>query len=370
MDTLDKSASKVNIYDLTFDELVQWMVDWDQPDYRARQIWNWLYVNPVASFQEMTTLPKSLRERLESRATLDILSPVSELHSSDGQTTKVLFELPDGQLVETVRMDYENRHTLCVSTQVGCAMGCVFCATGQMGFFRHLTSGEIVAQVLYFARRLIAEDKRVTNIVLMGMGEPLHNYDNTLAAIDRITAEDGFNLGARKITISTVGLVPAIRRYADEQRQSPIAVSLHAATDEERDSLIPVNRRWPIHELMDTIRYYIDQTGRRVTIEWALIAGENDTIEQARKLGRLLEGLLVHVNLIPLNPTEGYGGRPSSRQAVDAFRQELQRHGVSSTVRVRRGIDIQAGCGQLRDRLIKERAQQTKTATLNQTEGS
>lgn len=365
MDNLRNTDGKTNIYDLDYDALARWMAEWDQPEYRARQIWNWLYVNPVASFQEMTSLPKSLRQRLESTATLDILTPVSEMHSSDGQTTKVLFELPDGQLVETVRMDYENRHTLCVSTQVGCAMGCVFCATGQMGFFRHLTAGEIVAQVLFFARRLAAEDKRVTNIVLMGMGEPLHNYDNTLAAIDRITAEDGLNLGARKITISTVGLVPAIRRYADEQRQSPIAVSLHAATDEERDSLIPVNRRWPIDELIEAIRYYIDQTGRRVTVEWALIAGENDTVEQARKLGQLLEGLLVHVNLIPLNPTEGYGGRPSSRQAVDAFRRELQRHGVSSTVRVRRGIDIQAGCGQLRDRIIQQRAQQTKTATPN-----
>lgn len=359
-------ADKTNIYDLDYDQLLQWMDDWNQPQYRARQIWNWLYVNPVASFQEMSNLPQSLRERLDASATLDILVPASEMHSSDGQTTKLLFELPDGQLVETVRMDYENRHTLCVSTQVGCAMGCVFCATGQMGFFRHLTSGEIVAQVIFFARRLAAEGKRVTNIVLMGMGEPLHNYDNTLAAIDRITAEDGLNLGARKITISTVGLVPAIRRYADERRQSPIAVSLHAATDEERDKLIPVNRRWPIDELMSTIRYYIDHTGRRVTIEWALIAGENDTIEQARKLGQLLKGLLVHVNLIPLNPTEGYGGRPSSRQAVNAFQEELQRHGVSSTVRVRRGIDIQAGCGQLRDRLIQERAQQkAKAASAN-----
>lgn len=365
MDTSTKIAHKTNIYDLNFDELVQWMVDWDQPQYRARQIWNWLYVNPVASFQEMTNLPQSLRQRLESTATLDILHPVSEMHSTDDQTTKLLFELADGQLVETVRMDYENRHTLCVSTQVGCAMGCVFCATGQMGFFRHLTSGEIVAQVIFFARRLAAEDQRVSNIVLMGMGEPLHNYENTLAAIDRITDEDGFDLGARKITISTVGLVPAIRRYADERRQSPIAVSLHAASDEERDSLIPINRRWPIDELMSAIRYYIDQTGRRVTIEWALIAGENDTIEQARKLGQLLKGLLVHVNLIPLNPTAGYGGRPSSRQAVDAFQAELQRHGVSSTVRVRRGIDIQAGCGQLRDRLIQERAQQQKTQAAN-----
>jgi 23S rRNA (adenine2503-C2)-methyltransferase len=231
-------------------------------------------------------------------------------------------------------------------------MGCVFCATGQMGFARNLSVGEIVGQVMVYARRLAAEGDHVTNIVMMGMGEPLHNYANTLAAVDRLTDPQGFNLGARKITISTVGLVSAIRRYADEQRQTPLAVSLHAATDEERDRLIPVNRRWPIAELLDACRYYIEKTGRRMTFEWALIAYENDTEEQAHALGRLLQGMLCHVNLIPLNPTAGYGGTPSSPERVERFRQVLAQYGVSSTVRVRRGIDIQAGCGQLRDRVI------------------
>jgi len=186
----------------------------------------------------------------------------------------------------------------------------------------------------------------------MGMGEPLHNYQPTLDAVDRLTDENGFNLGARKITISTVGLVPAIRRYADEQRQTPLAISLHAATDAERDKLIPINKRYPITDLMDACRYYIEKTGRRLTIEWALINGENDTIEQAQALGQLVQQLLCHVNLIPLNPTNGYSGSPSSRRRVEAFQEELARYGVSSTVRVRRGIDIQAGCGQLRDRVI------------------
>jgi len=185
---------------------------------------------------------------------------------------------------------------------------------------------------------------------MMGMGEPLHNYTNTLAAIDRLTDETGFNLGARKITISTVGMVPAMRRYADEQRQTPIAVSLHAATDEERDKLIPVNKRWPIADVLDACHYYVEKTGRRITFEWALISGENDTTAQAHALGKLLHGLICHVNLIPLNPTEGYGGQPSSREQVDAFQTILEHYSVSSTVRVRRGIDIQAGCGQLRDR--------------------
>lgn len=351
-------STKTNFYDLQYGELEALMREMGQPEYRARQIWEWMYQHYAGDFEEMTNLPQELRQKLTELGTLDVLQPVSEHHSSDQQTVKLLFRLPDGELVETVRMDYEKRHTLCISSQAGCAMGCVFCATGQMGFHRNLSAGEIVAQVIYFARRLADEGERVTNVVFMGMGEPLHNYDDTLEALDRLTDEEGINLGARKITVSTVGLVPAIRRYADEERQTPLALSLHAATDEERDRLIPVNRRWPIAELMDALRYYISKTGRRVTIEWALIDRENDTVEQARKLGELLEGMLVHVNLIPLNPTQGYEGRPSSRARVAAFQAELQRHGVSSTVRVRRGIDIQAGCGQLRaDQTRKERSE-------------
>ncbi len=348
--------ARVNLYDLSRSELQELLQGLGEPAFRAEQVWSWLYRRHVADFDSMTNLPRSLREKLAQAARLDLLQPVSVMKSNDGQTTKVLFQLPDGQLIETVRMDYDERHTLCISTQAGCAMGCVFCATGQMGFFRHLTDGEIVAQVMHFARELGAEGERVTNIVLMGMGEPLHNYDQTLSAIDRLTDDEGFNLGARRITLSTVGLVPAIRRFADEERQVGLAVSLHAATDEERDRLIPINRRWKIAELMDTLRYYIEKTGRQVTIEWALIAGENDTSEQAEKLGKLLQGMLVHVNLIPLNPTAGYGGAPSSRARVAAFRDTLERYGVSSTVRVRRGIDIQAGCGQLRDRMVRDRA--------------
>lgn len=332
------------------------MTDWGQPKFRARQVWEWLYKQYVTNFAEMTNLPQSLREQLATKATLAFGRVLLEQQSKDTQTKKLLFQLPDGQLIETVLMRYARRRTLCISTQAGCAMGCVFCATGQMGFFRNLSVGEIVAQVLYFARELATVGEHVTNIVMMGMGEPLHNYDNTMAAVDRLTDETGFNLGARKITISTVGLVPAIHRYANEQRQTPLAVSLHAATDEERNKLIPINRRWPIATLMEACRYYIEKTGRRLTFEWALIEGENDTIEQARTLGELIQGMLCHVNLIPLNPTAGYGGGPSSRERVEAFQQELGRHGVSSTVRVRRGIDIQAGCGQLRDRLIAERA--------------
>jgi 23S rRNA (adenine2503-C2)-methyltransferase len=220
-----------------------------------------------------------------------------------------------------------------------------------MGFQRNLSAGEIVQQVLFFARELAEDGERVTNVVMMGMGEPLHNYDQTLTALDILIDGKGLNLGARKITISTVGLVPAMRRFADEGRQTPLSVSLHAATDRERQRLIPVAKRWPLDEVMAACHYYVAKTGRRLTFEWALISGENDSQDQARLLGQLVRGLLCHVNLIPLNPTTGYGGQPPSRDRVSAFQAELDRHGVSSTVRVRRGIDIQAGCGQLRDRI-------------------
>ena len=344
--------TRLDLYDLSLAELTQLFKDMGEQSFRARQLWGWLYQRLATAPAEMTNLSKTLRTILADRTRLTPLTPVSEQHSRDDQTKKLLFRLEDGQLVETVLMRYEKRRTLCVSTQAGCAMGCVFCATGQMGFMRHLTTGEIVAQVLYLARELAATGERVTNIVLMGMGEPLHNYDNTLKAIDILTDADGFNLGARKITISTVGLVPAIRRYAAEKRQTPLAVSLHAATDEERSALIPIAKRWPLAELMEACAEYIQQTGRRITFEWALISGENDTIDQAQALGRLVGGLLCHVNLIPLNPTQAYAGRPSSPERVAAFQEELANYGVTSTVRVRRGIDIQAGCGQLRDRVV------------------
>ncbi|MCA9982692.1 MAG: 23S rRNA (adenine(2503)-C(2))-methyltransferase RlmN [Anaerolineales bacterium] len=344
--------TRLDLYDLSLAELTQLFKDMGEQAFRARQLWGWLYQRLATDPTEMTNLSKTLRTILTDRSRLTPLKPVSEQHSSDGQTKKLLFRLEDGQLVETVLMRYEKRRTLCVSTQAGCAMGCVFCATGQMGFMRHLTTGEIVAQVLYLARELAASGERVTNIVLMGMGEPLHNYDNTLKAIDILTDADGFNLGARKITISTVGLVPAIRRYAAEKRQTPLAVSLHAATDEERNALIPIAKRWSLAELMEACADYIQQTGRRITFEWALISGENDTVEQAQALGRLVSGLLCHVNLIPLNPTNAYAGRPSSPERVAAFQEELAKYSVTSTVRVRRGIDIQAGCGQLRDRVV------------------
>jgi 23S rRNA (adenine2503-C2)-methyltransferase len=226
-------------------------------------------------------------------------------------------------------------------------MGCVFCATGQMGFRRNLSSGEIVAQVMYYAHMLKEENQSVTNIVLMGMGEPFHNYDNSMAAIDRLNDPEGYNFGARRFTVSTVGLVPAIRRFADEKRQVNLAVSLHAADDESRLRMLPINKRYKIEDVLDACRYYVNQTGRRVTFEWALIHGVNDTPEIAQKLAARLKGLLCHVNAIPLNPTAGYHGKATDRGRAAAFRDMLEQAGIPCTIRMRRGIEIQAGCGQL-----------------------
>ncbi len=347
---MEKSES---VYDLSLDELTRLVIDLGEPSFRAIQIWQWLYKRYAMDYQSMTNLPLSFRDNLKNILPFPEPEIVASQRSSDEHTEKILYKLPDGIFIEAVLMHYKKRRTLCISTQAGCAMGCVFCATGQMGFVRNLSVGEIIHQVLYFASRLSEGGDRVTNIVVMGMGEPLHNYDNTLAAVDILTDRDGFDLGARKITISTVGLVPAIRRFADEGRQIRLAISLHAASDAERNKLVPIGKRWPIAQLMEAARYYIVQTGRRITFEWALISEKNDTVEHAQRLGSLLQDMLCHVNLIPLNPTREYGGQPSSESRVAAFQRELDRFGVSSTVRVRRGIDIQAGCGQLRDRVVR-----------------
>lgn len=353
------------IYDLDFPALANLIAEWNEPSYRARQIWQGLYQHLYDSPDQFTGLPKGLREKLAQHFTFTAFSVKLYLDSSDGFTRKTLFELPDQHLIEAVLMRYgdpadnpqitasptgrgaKKRRTLCISTQAGCAMGCVFCATGQMGFKRHLTSGEIVAQVLYYARTLKEVNESVTNIVLMGMGEPFHNYDNTMAAIDRLNDPDGFNFGARRFTISTVGLVPQIRRFADEKRQVNLAISLHAADDDERLAIMPVNKRYKIEDVIEACHYYVAKTGRRVTFEWALINGVNDTPEVAARLAARLKGLLCHVNAIPLNPTAGYEGRATDRQRAVLFKETLEQTGIPCTIRMRRGIDIQAGCGQL-----------------------
>ena len=253
------------------------LVDWGEPAYRGMQVWQGMYQQLWSSPGSFTSLSKQLRERLEVEFYFSNLSPELSKASQDEKTVKTLFRLRDQKAIETVLMRYNKRNTLCISSQAGCAMGCVFCATGQMGLRRNLTSGEIIEQVLFYARQLKESGESVTNVVVMGMGEPFHNYDATLQALDRLNNKDGFNLGARRFTISTVGLVPAIRRFAAEDRQYNLAVSLHAAEDQLRTSLLPINKKYPLNELLAACRDYVDQTRRRITFEWALIQGVNDS---------------------------------------------------------------------------------------------
>ncbi len=336
-----------NIYDLSLSDLTALFESWGEPAYRARQAWQGLYNQYWNEGSQFSAFPLALRARLSEDLLFGGLTPSTILRSSDGQTVKTLFTLPDGKAIEAVLMRYEKRRTLCISTQAGCAMGCVFCATGQMGFRRHLSSGEIIAQVMYYARQLNETGESVTNVVLMGMGEPFHNYDNTMAAIDRLNDPSGYNFGARRFTISTVGLVPAIRRFAAEKRQVNLAISLHAADDDLRASMLPVAKKYPLDELLQACWEYVEDTGRRITFEWALVNGINDTPEQAHLLVTRIKGMLCHVNAIPLNPTQGFSGQATTRERAEAFKEILERAGISCTIRLRRGIDIQAGCGQL-----------------------
>lgn len=351
-------TNRVPLLDFTLPELTDYVVSLGQPKFRARQLWDWMYKSYVADFEQMTNLPKALRERLKAEALVDPLTPVAQLVSLAKDTQKVLFQLHDGHTIEAVLMLYDKRRTLCISSQAGCAMGCTFCATAQGGLARNLTPGEIVAQVLFFARYLAAPSEQplmdverpthVTNIVLMGMGEPLHNYKNVWTALHRLTAEDAFGLGARNITLSTVGLVPMIDRMAEEDLQINLAVSLHAPNDELRSQLVPVNKGFNVDELLAAVQRYVEKTNRRVTFEYALMAGINDSAAEARELAQKLQPLLCHVNVIPLNPIPDSPYQPTSDADTQAFVQILRDHGVPATVRLRRGIEINAGCGQLR----------------------
>jgi 23S rRNA (adenine2503-C2)-methyltransferase len=335
------------LFDLTFSDLTSLVEAWGEPKYRASQIWQGLYRQFSFTPNSISNLPSVFRTRLSDQFSSVALSLVRSISSRDGKTVKDLFQLRDGNVVESVLMRYESRNTLCISSQAGCAIGCKFCATGQMGYQRNLSSGEIVAQVIYYAGKLNAQNEAVTNVVLMGMGEPFLNYDNTLEAVDRLNDPTGFNLGARRFTISTVGIIPGIHRFSEEKRQVNLAISLHAADDGLRSKMIPINKHYPIDELIEAAREYVLRTGRRITFEWALVNGVNDSPEQARQLARKLKGLLCHVNAIPLNPTSSYPGQGSTRERANRFRETLMDSGVNCTIRLRRGMDIQAGCGQL-----------------------
>jgi len=353
-----------SFYGISRDDLTLLVSSWDFPRIHASTIWSAIHNRRHHQFSLIDGIPSRLRSRLEEAFSLSLPSVATESFSTDGFTRKYLLQLDDGRRIETVLMRFTGRVTACISTQTGCAMGCSFCATGRLGFGRHLTPAEIVVQTRLIDGVLSelgpgaplaataspsphARHERLRNVVLMGMGEPLHNYDAVMRAIDILRDPHGPAISPRRITLSTVGVVPGIIRLADEARPVQLAVSLHAATQEERQALVPVAARWPIDALIDACRYYSTKLQRRIFFEWTLIAGRNDTPSQAEAVGRLLRGMDVQVNLIPLNPIGGYEGTPSDRAAARRFQDILAGYGLPSTVRQRRGLDIAAGCGQL-----------------------
>ena len=358
---------RVDLLSLRSEDLRGLLAGWGEAGYRAAQIEHAIYQLLSDDFDAMTDLPHSLRDRLKRSARIGSLTSVTEQTSADGLTRKVLFKLDDGQSVESVLMLYADapgspelaegtgygvtRRTVCVSTQVGCPIGCPFCATGQAGFVRNLTSGEILAQILYFARERKREgyaEMPLTNVVIMGMGEPLMKFDVTWQAIEALTNPSLYGLGARRVTVSTSGVIPGIERLARLRSQISLAVSLHAADDELRDVLVPINRRYPLSDLINACHDYIERTHRRVTFEYALMEGINDRLDQARALARLLKGLVCHINLIPLNPTSDSPYKRTPYHQVKAFEGVLRGAGIPTTLRVEKGIEITAGCGQLR----------------------
>jgi 23S rRNA (adenine2503-C2)-methyltransferase len=355
----------MSVYDLSLEELVATMAGWGEPAFRARQIHRQLW-RRAAGYEDMTDLPPSLRERLAAEMPLGV-EVRDELTADGGATRKALLALgPVPHLVEVVLMGYRDRVTVCVSSQAGCAMGCGFCATGQMGLKNNLSPGEIAVQVMWAsreARRLPASTpRRLTNVVFMGMGEPLANERATFGAIERLVDPRGPRLGARHVTVSTVGLVPGIRHLAERFSQVGLAVSLHAADDELRDQLVPINRVHPISALVAAMSEHRARTRRRPSIEWAMIDGTNDSDDQARKLTPIARELGAHVNLIPLNPTPGWPSEPSSPQRIRGFVRVLEAAGVNVTVRDTRGRGIDAACGQLR--LVHDAAAQEERGSF------
>jgi 23S rRNA (adenine2503-C2)-methyltransferase len=316
----------------------------DAPRYRVDQVWQGLHEHGTEP-EDWSNLPKAVRAELAAQL-VPGLAPAAESISDDGETIKWLWTLGDGRQVETVLMHYPDRSTVCVSSQAGCAMACSFCATGQAGFDRHLTTGEIVEQVVRARRRATQDGRRLSNVVFMGMGEPFANYDRTWAAVHRI--HDDLGIGARHLTLSTVGVVPGIRRLTEADLPVNLAVSLHLANDRERDDLVPINKQYPLDVLAQACADYVDATHRRLSFEWALIDGVNDTDRHADELAAYARPLRAHVNLIPLNPTPGYAVRGTPPHRVRAFADRLAALGTNATIRRTRGTDIDAACGQLR----------------------
>lgn len=345
-----------SIYSLQLGELEDWLIDQSEPKFRAKQIFDWLYVKRVDAFSEMTNLSIELREKLVQSFEITTLEVAVKQESKDG-TIKFLFELQDGYTIETVLMRHEYGNSVCVTTQVGCRIGCTFCASSIGGLKRNLEAGEIVAQVLTVQKALDESDERVSQVVIMGIGEPFENYDEMMGFLKIINHDKGLNIGARHITVSTSGIIPKIYDFADESLQINFAVSLHAADNETRSRLMPINRAYDLDKLIEAIEYYVSKTNRRITFEYGLFGGVNDQVHHAKALAKLIKNLNCHVNLIPVNHVPERDYVKTSKEDIFKFEKELKRNGINATIRRNQGADIDAACGQLR---AKERKEETR----------
>lgn len=352
----EKPNLKESVYSLQPKQLEEWLKENGEKPFRAAQIFDWLYNKRVKTFAEMSNLSKGLREKLEASFALTTLSTIVQQESKDG-TIKFLFQLQDGYSIETVLMRHDYGNSVCVTTQVGCRIGCTFCASTLGGLKRHLLAGEIVEQVVKVQQTLDEVGERVSHIVIMGIGEPFDNYDAMMNFLKVINHEKGLNIGARHITVSTSGIVPKIYQFADEQLQINFAVSLHAPNQEARQKLMPIARAYKLDELMEAVRYYTQKTGRRVSFEYGLMSGENDSVEIAEELSALIKGIKCHVNLIPVNYVPERDYVRTSRSQIFAFEKTLKKNGINVTIRREQGSDIAAACGQLR---AQERSEETR----------
>lgn len=342
-------SSLINIFDLEFDELKNEITKLGEPAFRAKQVWQWIYQG-TESFDDMTNLPKPFRDKLKGLFYIGGVSIVKKLVSQKDGTRKYLLALRDGKVVESVLMKYHYGNSICLSTQIGCRMGCSFCASSKLGIDRNLTTGEMIAQVIGVQRDL---GEKISHMVLMGIGEPFDNYDNVVRFLRRMNLPDTLNISFRKMTVSTCGLVPEILRFAEEDFPVNLSISLHAPNDEIRKSIMPIARKYSIDKILDACHIYTQKTGRRVTFEYTLIKDINDKDEHAKELGQRLSGLLCHVNLIPVNAVEGTGYSKSERERVENFKRIVEKYGLPVTVRRELGSDIAASCGQLRKRSIE-----------------
>ena len=343
-------SEKTDIKSLNFKELQEYMLSIGEKKFRAKQVYEWLHQKQVQSFGEMTNLSKDLQKKLEEQAGLTVLEPVEVQVSKLDGTRKYLFRLEDGNVIESVLMKYKHGNSVCISSQVGCRMGCRFCASTLDGLVRGLTPGEMLEQIYRIGQDI---GERISNVVVMGTGEPLDNYENLIKFIEMLTDENGLHISQRNLTVSTCGIVPKMRELAERKLQITLALSLHASNQEKRKELMPVANKYEISEVLDACRYYFEQTGRRITFEYSLVGGVNDTEEDAKELSGLIRGMNCHVNLIPVNPVKERDYVQSNQQVILNFKNKLEKNGINVTIRREMGRDIDGACGQLRKRYME-----------------